>query len=239
MVSRRKTAASPKPKPAAPPRRKAGRRVTGATDETTRQRLVQAALAEFSRHGFDGASTRAIAGAVEANHALIKYYFKSKAELWREVVDTGYGELWGILRDVPRPPGEGDAALYVYIRRLVHALTGFWARKPELARVVMHEGARASPQTTWLAKEHVMRMNGQLGTMISSVQRAEGSNPGHTVILGYMVTGSILQLHMMAPLVKAAFGLDPSTAGVAKEQAELFLRVFLWRVNWDDPALAL
>ena len=52
-------------------------RVSRAAD-FTRRRLIEAGLARFARHGFDGASVRAIAEDAQANQAAIKYHFGNK-----------------------------------------------------------------------------------------------------------------------------------------------------------------
>jgi AcrR family transcriptional regulator len=52
-----------------------------------RQRLVEAALSVFGERGFDGASTRAIAAAADANIAAIPYYFGGKSGLYLAVAE--------------------------------------------------------------------------------------------------------------------------------------------------------
>jgi AcrR family transcriptional regulator len=52
----------------------------------TRERLFEAAVTEFSEHGYEGASVRQICQRAKANPAAIKYYFASKEGLYREVL---------------------------------------------------------------------------------------------------------------------------------------------------------
>ncbi|WP_018654775.1 TetR/AcrR family transcriptional regulator [Actinomadura flavalba] len=54
--------------------------------EATRGRLLDAARDLFGRHGYDGVTVRMIAGAADANVALVHRYFGSKAALFAEVV---------------------------------------------------------------------------------------------------------------------------------------------------------
>ncbi|MBL8380814.1 MAG: TetR family transcriptional regulator [Burkholderiales bacterium] len=49
-------------------------------------RILESATRHFADHGFEDASVRAIAGAAKVNPALINYYFRSKDDLYREVV---------------------------------------------------------------------------------------------------------------------------------------------------------
>jgi TetR/AcrR family transcriptional regulator len=49
----------------------------------TRERILEAALAEFGEHGFAGARISAIAGRAGVNEQLISYYFDGKEGLYR------------------------------------------------------------------------------------------------------------------------------------------------------------
>jgi AcrR family transcriptional regulator len=53
------------------------------------ERLLQAATEAFASHGFEGASTHAIAQAVGAPQGLIRHHFGSKHGLWSAVLDRG------------------------------------------------------------------------------------------------------------------------------------------------------
>lgn len=57
----------------------------------SKARILEAARAEFSERGFDGARVEGIARRAEVNKALIYYYFKSKDELLQELL-RGYLE---------------------------------------------------------------------------------------------------------------------------------------------------
>jgi TetR/AcrR family transcriptional regulator len=53
---------------------------------TSRQRLLTAAAAEFAARGFAGASVDRIARTARVNKAMIYYHFRSKADLYREIL---------------------------------------------------------------------------------------------------------------------------------------------------------
>ena len=59
-----------------------------STHSDARERLLRAGLGEFAGHGFEGASTRAIASRANANIALIGYHFSDKAGLYRAVLNS-------------------------------------------------------------------------------------------------------------------------------------------------------
>lgn len=70
------------PEHAVPARRRG--RPRGRSD--TRQRIVQAAAAEFADRGYDGATMRGIAGRAGVDAALLHHYFGTKADLFGEVI---------------------------------------------------------------------------------------------------------------------------------------------------------
>ncbi|MBC8158842.1 MAG: helix-turn-helix transcriptional regulator, partial [Alphaproteobacteria bacterium] len=53
----------------------------------TRERLLEAGLRLFAAHGYDGVSTRQLAGTADVNIAAIGYHFGGKKDLYHAVVD--------------------------------------------------------------------------------------------------------------------------------------------------------
>ena len=67
--------------------------MTDARGDATREALVSAAIAAFSREGFHAASTRAIAEAAAVPQALIGYHFRGKEGLYLAVFEHIAGQL--------------------------------------------------------------------------------------------------------------------------------------------------
>jgi AcrR family transcriptional regulator len=70
----------------------------------SRKRILEAARAEFSEKGFDGARVDSIAQRAEVNKALIYYYFKSKEELLRELLRGFLQERLQSRAEIPDDP---------------------------------------------------------------------------------------------------------------------------------------
>ncbi|HEV3484574.1 MAG TPA: TetR/AcrR family transcriptional regulator, partial [Vicinamibacterales bacterium] len=82
---------------------------TTSLETGSRDRLLAAAAAEFAARGFAGANVDRIARAARVNKAMIYYHFKSKAALYREILQdmfeaVGVGVLALALGE-PRRPG--------------------------------------------------------------------------------------------------------------------------------------
>jgi AcrR family transcriptional regulator len=68
----------PAPAPVATP--------NAAATDTTREKLLAAAIGQFGEHGYDGTSIRDIARAAGANVALVSYHFGGKERLYHELL---------------------------------------------------------------------------------------------------------------------------------------------------------
>ncbi|MEV8539640.1 TetR family transcriptional regulator [Streptomyces sp. NPDC051572] len=121
---------------------------------STRGRLVAAALAAFCAASFDGVSVRNIERQAGVERGLVAYHFGSKQKLWNEAVDSVFNpyfeemtSLSDALRDVS--PGErGRALTMAYVR--------FNARHPELFKLLVLEGLTRTERTERL-ESHLRR----------------------------------------------------------------------------------
>jgi TetR/AcrR family transcriptional regulator len=67
----------------------------------TRERIMAAALKEFSAHGFAGARTDTIAHRAHVNERMIFYCFESKEGLYRAVLQKNLSEKAALLESTP------------------------------------------------------------------------------------------------------------------------------------------
>src|SRR6185295_368409 len=132
---------------------------TRAIRDDIRERLLDAALVEFGAKGFDGASTRAIAGRIGAHQPQINYHFASKEALWTAAVDHLFAELRRAMEGLDfvaagRGPDDVEHVAATFaegIRRFVR----FAAARPELNRIMVHEATAASDRLAWMIEHHV------------------------------------------------------------------------------------
>lgn len=73
------------PRPSSPARRGRGRPPAG--EAPGRERILAAAATEFEEHGYDGATTRAIAARAGVDAAAIHHHFGTKSDLFAAVID--------------------------------------------------------------------------------------------------------------------------------------------------------
>ena len=127
---------------------------TRRSSETVASELLDAALIEFSIHGYEACSTRAIAQRAGWHQPQINYHFGSKEELWRAAVDhlfAGLDDEVGDLEEFVDEPVEAFRA------SLVHFVQ-FSARRPELHRIMGVEATVDGPRLAWIVEHHAARL---------------------------------------------------------------------------------
>jgi AcrR family transcriptional regulator len=103
--------------------------------EATRQRIFQAATAEFAEHGLAGARIDRIAAAARANKQAIYLYFGGKEKLFGAVVRAKMDEICHTLSLDPRTLPEAVGQLY-----------DWYQEHPELIRLLLWEALEAGRQ---------------------------------------------------------------------------------------------
>ena len=99
------------------------RRGTGARPADGRQRVIDAALAQFAEYGVEGTSLQMIADAMGVTKAAVYYHFKTKDEIVLAVVAPALGQLLEILdhAEAQRGPGTRTRA---FLTGFVHLVVG-------------------------------------------------------------------------------------------------------------------
>ncbi|SCC92028.1 TetR family transcriptional regulator [Thiomonas sp. X19] len=137
-------AAEPAPIAAAAPRRRAAAPAVpaaGRIRQSNEAGIVRAAEAVFARDGFRGASMAEIAAQAGVAKANIHYYFRTKRQLYRAVLE-GMLHDWLAETDSIRADADPAQALGAYVRaKMTLAQT-----RPEASRVFAGEMLRGAPE---------------------------------------------------------------------------------------------
>ena len=114
------------------------KRTAGQSSEQTRRALIQAALQLFGENGFDGASTRAIAAAANANIGSIAYHFGNKDGLRAACAGFIVETIQSIARQAlasSEAENVGAAAI-VQLKAAVERMVAFVVATPEAGIIV-------------------------------------------------------------------------------------------------------
>lgn len=117
-----------------------GRR-PGAKRLAAEARILQAAEEVFATAGFSGARTAAIAKRAGVPKANLHYYFRTKEELYRRVLESVLA-VWLAMGDSILPGADPAAALTAYIAAKVEHSR----RRPHASKVFANELLHGAPQ---------------------------------------------------------------------------------------------
>jgi AcrR family transcriptional regulator len=101
----------------------------------TRQRILEAAKAEFARLGLGGARVDAIAARAKANKRMIYHYFGGKRDLFLAVLEAAYGDIRAAERGLDLEHLEPEEAL----RTLTEFTWKYYLKHPEFLTLVNSE----------------------------------------------------------------------------------------------------
>jgi TetR/AcrR family transcriptional regulator len=135
--------------------------------DSTREKIVEAALSAMTETGFDAVSTRAIAQRAEVSQGLLTYHFATKDALWRAAADRLFAlqdEAVGDAMQAVGPDAPPEQRREV-LRRLVR----FNAEHPEFFRFLMLQGPEDDERRAWLIETHLMPVYTWFSNMMSNL----------------------------------------------------------------------
>lgn len=174
-----------------------------------RELILQAALVEFARHGFEGASTYAIARRVDAHQPQINYHFDSKESLWEHAVEYLFALLASVLGPIDPDEYESDPALARAFADTVRRFVHFAAEHPELNRIMLHEATAESRRLNWMVEKYVREIYEGTSATWQRLRRAGIAAPVDATFVYYVIVGSATLPFVNAPEARILTGSDP------------------------------
>jgi AcrR family transcriptional regulator len=159
----------------------------------TRARLLAAAAAEFAARGFAGANIDRIAAAAGLNKAMIYYHFKSKADLYREILRDMFAAVGARVREAAgsdRPPEEK-------VRLFVRAIASEAQARPHFPPIWFREIAEGGAHLDAETLRHVAGVVEALREIIRDGVRAGRFKPVNPFLVHAGIVGPML-LHFVA-----------------------------------------
>ncbi len=200
----------------------------------SRASILEAAGRIFAGHGLSGARTDAIAAEAGVNKALLYYYFKSKEDIYRAVLEE---ELTGFhLKALQILSQEGPVAaiLLQYVRNHFDFI-GAHPHYPRLFQRMMLAGDRRGER---LIAERIIPVARKMDALLRRGIRNGELRPfdvGHTAVS--LVALTVFYFNA-APIIRLVSGQDPfSPVNLRKRKAEVlkFIRYALL----TDPEAAV
>ena len=172
----------------------------------SRDRLLAAAAAEFASRGFAGANVDRIARAARVNKAMIYYHFKSKAALYREILQDMFDAVGQRVRAV----AASDIAPERKIRQFIEAIAAEAQARPHFPSIWLREIAEGTAHVDQKTLQYARAVLGTLSTMIDEGQRA-----GRFVAVNPLLVHAGIVGPLIFFLATAGLRRKLNTAGVA------------------------
>jgi TetR/AcrR family transcriptional regulator len=177
----------------------AGRRARSRpAGDASRQRLCAAAAREFAAYGFAGASVDRIAAAARLNKAMIYYYFRSKAALYREVLQDMFRAVGGRVHEV----AQSGAAPEEKIRGFVEAIAAEAEAHPHFPPIWCRELAEGGRHLDASVLRDIAGVVQALRRILNEGSRAGRFRPVNPLIVHANVVAPLLLFFASAPLRK-------------------------------------
>lgn len=198
-----------------------------AQGPSTRQRILDTALDSFGRTGVDGTSLDALARDLGIRKQSILYYYPSKSELFRAVVDhaadTFIAELDGIVLDAI----DDGADVWSQVEQTVRVVFRMALRRPALLgllREASRPGSSVAVQLTGRLSSHITAAHHSLEIALKD-GRVIGEN---AQLLLFSLYSTIMGVATEVEVLRA-MGIEPTLRSLAERRTELlrFLNVAL------------
>src|SRR5712692_2615420 len=199
-----------------------------AKNPATAQRIVAAAESIFAERGLAGARTDEIAKAARVNKALLYYYFGSKADLHRFVLESLFSQLLTAVEGAPAAGSLPRQELLAYVNGYFDFVSGH----PNYPRLVQREVMESGRHLGWIVEHYFRPLHHRLSRAIEAGIAAgefRRVDAHHTVLTIIAMT---VFYFAAAPVLSEIWGRDAlrPQAVAARRRAILdFLRHGLFR----------
>jgi AcrR family transcriptional regulator len=103
------------------------------TPRSAKEVVLESAIQEFARKGYSGTSVQDILKATKLSKPTLYYYFKSKAGLYRAIMDFAYDECFSRMQD---RAAKAEGNVKAKLSAITIAMFEFAEKRPQLLRLV-------------------------------------------------------------------------------------------------------
>lgn len=195
--------------------------------ENARDQILDSAIKVFSQKGFGGTRLREIAEHASVSHAMIKYYFGDKEQLWRAAVDFLFERQAHEIGSEFKSIRSGDTA--TILRFAIEHMIRYSARHPEHARLVMQASMMPGPHLD-LIVNHLRKLHGLYYAALADSDALDTLD-STTVAMHYLMYGACHTIFTLGHEARGVYGIDVTGADFVDMFVQLATRVLV------EPAL--
>jgi AcrR family transcriptional regulator len=189
--------------------------------ETTRRKILEAAVELFAACGYEGASIRDIEQRAGVNRGLVTYHFGNKEDIWKAMFDHAFGPYLDDLKsklDMIRVL-DAQTRMRLAVGNFIRAS----AQHPYMNQLMIQENYESSWRSDWIVEHFlipVTHLNKELGGDDPWVVALE-TNPH----IRYILIGACAMPFSLPSEARALYGVDVFSETFIDNHIEMVLRV--------------
>lgn len=198
--------------------------------EKNRTLILDAALQEFSKFGYSGATVERIATEAGMSKSNLLYYFSSKKAIYTAAL-AHILDVWLAPLKTLNPDGDPAEELSGYIRQKIEISAGF----PEASRLFANEVMQGAPQILPILETDLKRLVSDKSKVIESWIAAGKIKPVNPVHLIFLIWSTTQHYADFAVQVRALTGKDLTNEDFKRETEEAVTQLILAGVGLTVP----
>jgi len=198
--------------------------------EKNRTLILEAALGEFSKKGFSGATVERIAADAGMSKSNLLYYFSSKEAIYSATL-AHILEVWLAPLQTLNPHGDPAEELAAYIRQKIEMSANY----PEASRLFANELMQGAPQILPILETDLKRLVDEKCQVIEdwiATDKIRRIDPVHLIFTIWATTQHYADFSVQ---IKALTGRDLSDADFMTETEKAVTAIVLNGVGLDWP----
>jgi AcrR family transcriptional regulator len=203
-----------------------GRSPQDTSTRTTRERVLDAALASFGTRGYEATSLDQVAAELGVRKQTILYYYPTKSDLLDAVVDRSADDLAGVLQQAVDGAGPG----FDRVEAIVRSVFRLALRRPELLGL-LREVSRLGPPVVTRLTDRLDPLVEQATAFLEGEMAAGRMRPCDARLLLLSVYSTVVGVATEVEVLRAV-GIEPTLRSTAVRRRELL--TFLHRALVSD-----
>ena len=198
----------------------------------TREMILEVALEEFAKHGFDGVSVRDLNRRLGVSHNLIHHHFGAKSKLWQAAVDRGYERSFATIPMPDAAPDERDDIPEALARGLQNFVENC-AAHPEVHRIFEHEAGLGGERLDYILERHWLPAIARAQPFFDRLVRTSERRLELRSLVLFLSSG-MTSLFRLAPMARQFGGADPFSQDGIEQHARTVIEILLHGLSGTD-----
>lgn len=190
-------------------------------------KIIEAAERVFAKKGLNGARVREIADRAQVNPALINYYFQSKENLYKTIIEDFFQRMQRLVF----PIMEQDLEPKEKLRQLIVSGVDFLAENEHTARILLREFVDKGELATELVTKHYLRnIFGKVDQFVFSKVGKKRGPQSLDVHLLFSILGAMFLYYINGPLIKEIWKRDIFSKKMIEERKEALVNLIFYGI---------